>query len=162
MKNAYPPLDERGIVLVLSALLLPILISVLALAIDLSLTLYERNDAQRAADASAISAAKAAHASENLGAQGNARLAGIREAYAIASLNGFSASCATNANAAPCVTVSSPPALASSPYAGQSDAFEVSITIAQTRIWSVFFNLASTTTTIRAVGSSTANGRLVE
>ncbi len=162
MKNAYPPLDERGIVLVLSALLLPILISVLALAIDLSLTLYERNEAQRAADASAISAAKAAHASATLGAMGNPQLAGIREAYTIATLNGFSASCSASGGAAPCVSVASPPALASSRYAGQSDAFEVSITIAQTRIWSVFFNAASTTTTIRAVGSSAANGRLVE
>lgn len=162
MKNAYPPLDERGIVLVLSALLLPILISVLALAIDLSLTLYERNEAQRAADASAISAAKAAHASATLGAMGDPQRAGIREAYAIASLNGFSLTCSGNGNAAPCVSVASPPTLASSSYAGQPDAFEVTITLTQTRILSAFFNAAPTTTTVRAVGSSTAAGRLVE
>lgn len=126
--------ERRGAVLILFTLILPVMIGLMALVIDISITLYRKNEAQRVADVAAMSAIRAATSSSMYGSEGATIDAGKYEAYEVAKLNGFPDACSAVSDAPPYVTVNSPPALATSNYYNQSGAFEVTIKIPQTRI----------------------------
>ena len=94
MNKAPPP--QRGAVLILFAVLLPILLGFAALAMDVAFVVMTKARMQNAADAAALAGASGLLAGDNLA---NARLTALN----LANLNGYTADAST------VVTISNPP-----------------------------------------------------
>ncbi len=128
--------DRRGAAAMIMGLTLPVMVGVAGLAVDVSMWQYNKNNAQGAADAAAISAVASAIAGDSTGR--------IRsEAYSVAATAGY----VRGQNAT--VTLNNPPT--SGAYSGNVNAYEVIITETQPRYFSALYMKGGPTIYARAV-----------
>lgn len=144
MKTRSPIARRTGNVAVLVALTMPVMIGVLALALDAGVMMAEERRAQSVADAGAHAAAcllaKNMSSDSGLDPQGTARAA----ALAFASGNGY-----TNNGTTSSVTVNIPPQ--SGTFSGTSGYAEVKVTRMLSRTFSSFWGAGSLSISSRSV-----------
>lgn len=126
--------SERGQILILGVLLIPILLGMTGLAIDVGLGAADKRSARNAADAAALAGA-------GVLLKGGTVAAAKTEALSYASKNGFAASS---------VTVNIPPA--SGPHVGDSHYVELLISRSKKTVFMRVVGISSYSTTARAVG----------
>ena len=134
--------DEHGGALITVGLALPALLGVTALSVDLGLWYKSRRDYQTAADAGAISAAW-----QRLKGKGGL----LTAAKADAARNGVIV------GASVAMEVNNPPI--SGPYAGESEAVEVILTVPETTMLASLVYEGSVTNVVRAVGLIEVTGQ---
>jgi Flp pilus assembly protein TadG len=133
--------DRSGAAAIMMALSLPVMLGVAGLAVDAALWQYNRNNAQGAADAAAMSAVASAIAGDSIDRVQS-------EAYSAAAAAGY----IRGQNAT--VTLNNPPT--SGNYAGNSNAYEVIITEAQPQYFSALYMKGGPTISARAVALVTS------
>lgn len=142
--------NSQGVVLALTAVLLPILFGIAALAIDISFYLNRKIAAQRAADTAALSAVFAAFNATGAPSATSTTIlaAGRSAAFDIASQNGFPDNPKGNVR----VYVNSPPQYAKSGFLNDGSAFEVTVNFPLPTFYSIFNGSNFLASSARAVG----------
>jgi len=125
-------LDCAGSMAITAAIVAPLLIGCVSLAVDVSIWLAQKNSAQGIADVAAMSAVTSATSGSSVAQSKN-------EALAIAAVNGF-----TNGSGGVVVTVNNPPASGS--YTSNAQAYEVIITQPQQTYFAGMFGVTPSVT----------------
>ena len=134
--------DEKGIIIVMFALMLPLLVGFVGLGVEVAFWFTLKRDLQAAADAAAV--AGSYELAE--GRSSSITTAATREAAS----NGWEA-------AGGSIAVNNPPTNASYPtYLANTDAVEVELTRSETRLFSGWFMSDTVTVNARAVGLAVA------